>query len=223
MTMGQKTVDAELQEAVTRELRWDARVDASSIGVTVEEGVVTLSGTVTSWGKRTAAEQAAHRVHGVLDVANDLKVHVPGGIARTDTEIAKAVRHALAWSVFVPAESILSTVSDGWVTLDGTLDAWTQKEDAEAVVRDLACVVGVTNRIAVVPPRLVLEGAIEEALERRATREAKRVELTLKDGHVVVSGSVQSWPEKQAVLGAVKGTAGVASVEDRLRIVPFVM
>jgi osmotically-inducible protein OsmY len=221
MTTEMETMDVEIQEAVLRELRWDAHVDAAHIGVVVDEGVVTLSGTVPSWGKRTAAQEAAHRVRGVLDVANELRVHVPGGIKRTDTEIAKAVRHALAWNVFVPDESILSTVSEGWVTLEGTLDSWTQKEDAENAVRDLTGVVGVTSRIEVVPPRTLMKSAIEEALERRASREAKRVDLSLREGHVIVSGTVQSWPEKQAVLGAIKGTAGVASVEDRLRITPF--
>jgi osmotically-inducible protein OsmY len=59
-------------------------------------------------------------VIGVLDLANDIKIKVPGGLTRTDTEMAQAVRHTLQWDVFVPDEKITSTVSDGWVTLDGT-------------------------------------------------------------------------------------------------------
>jgi osmotically-inducible protein OsmY len=97
------------------------------VGVEVDEGVVTLTGTVTSWAKRMAAEEAARRVLGVLDLANDIKIKMPGGLTRTDTEIAQAVRHALHGDVFVPDEKITSTVADGWITLDGTVESWTER------------------------------------------------------------------------------------------------
>jgi osmotically-inducible protein OsmY len=73
--------DAEIQRDVLRELAWDPRVEQAEIGVEVRHGVVTLSGTVSSWGKRVAAEEAAHRVAGVLDVANEVQVKVPGGLS----------------------------------------------------------------------------------------------------------------------------------------------
>lgn len=222
MGTGRKS-DREIQQDVLNELRADPRVDPTDVGVEVDDGVVTLTGTVSSWGKRVAAQEAVHRVQGVRDVANDIDVHVPGSIVKTDTEIAQAVRHALAWNVFLHEDSIRSTVSKGWITLEGTLDSWVEREEAESVVRNLGGVVGLTNRIEVVPPRAVMRAAIQEALERRAAREARRVELDLRDGHVTVTGSVQSWPEKQAVLGAIKGTVGVRSVDDRLSIVPFVL
>src|SRR5690242_16211778 len=111
--------DPEIQQAVIRELRWDTRVDETDVGVEVDNGVVTLTGTVDTYQKRMAAQQAAHRVSGVLDVANDIRVHIPGTGARTDTEIAQAVRGALEWHTDVPHEHIRSTVMDGQVTLEG--------------------------------------------------------------------------------------------------------
>ena len=221
MTTGNMT-DAKIQARVLSELRADPRVDATDVGVEVDDCVVTLTGTVSSWGKRVAAQEAAHRVVGVQDVANDIQVHVPGGILRSDTEIASAVRHALEWNVFLHEDRITTTVSKGWIVLEGTTDSWSEREEAEAAVRSLAGVVGLTNNIEVLPPRAVMRAAIEDALDRRAAREARRVELDLKEGHVIVRGTVQSWPEKQAVLGAVRGTAGVRSVDDRLSISPFV-
>ena len=90
MTQAIKKSDAQIHHDVLEELKWDSRVDETEVGLQVAGGVVTLTGTVTSWAKRVAAQEAARRVIGVLDVANDLKVKVPGGLARTDTEIAQA-------------------------------------------------------------------------------------------------------------------------------------
>jgi osmotically-inducible protein OsmY len=95
-----KKTDSEIQQDVLRELKWDTRVEETDVGVEVDGGVVTLSGTVSSWGRRHAAAEAAHRVRGVLDVANDIVVKTPGTPGFTDTEVAQAVRHALAWDVF---------------------------------------------------------------------------------------------------------------------------
>jgi osmotically-inducible protein OsmY len=118
-----KKTDAEIQQDVIRELKWDPRVEETEVGVEVDNGIVTLTGTVSSWAKRLAAKEAAHRVFGVLDVANDVTVKVPGSLTRTDTDLAQAVRHALKWDVMVPDERITSTVSNGWVTLEGTVDS----------------------------------------------------------------------------------------------------
>src|SRR5688572_13498947 len=135
MPQATKRTDAEIQQDVLRELKCDPRVEETEVGVEVDEGVVTLSGTVDSWGKRLAAEEAAHRVWGVLDVANDVAINPPGAGGRTDTEIAHAVREALEWNVFVAHERLTSTVSDGVITLMGQVDTHAQREDAERAVR----------------------------------------------------------------------------------------
>ena len=220
-----KKTAAEVQQDVIRELKWDTRVEETDVGVEVDNGIITLTGTVGSWGKRIAAEEAAHRVRGVLDVANDIVVKVPGTGGRTDTEIAQAVRNALVWDVFVPDTRIQSTVSDGVVTLKGDLDSWIQRDDADRVVRNLAGVRGVRNDIVVKPPKVAtseVKKAIENALDRQAEREAERIRLEVLDGNVTLFGTVRSWPERQAVVGAAKGTPGVRSVDDKLRVEPYV-
>ncbi|HZM52869.1 MAG TPA: BON domain-containing protein [Vicinamibacteria bacterium] len=147
-SIGGKT-DSEIQQDVLQEMKGDTRVEETDVGVEVDGGIVTLSGTVSSWGKRHAAAEAAHRVRGVLDVANNIVVKLPGTPGRTDTEVAHAVRNALAWDVFVPDTQIRSTVSDGVVMLDGEVDTWAQAEDAEKAVRNLAGVRAVTSLISV--------------------------------------------------------------------------
>jgi osmotically-inducible protein OsmY len=218
-----KKTDSEIQQDVLRELKWDTRVDETDVGVEVDAGVVTLSGTVSSWGKRHAAAEAAHRVSGVLDIANDIVVKAPGSPGRTDTEIAHAVRNTLVWDVFVPDTRIRSTVSDGVVTLDGDVETWTEAEDAEKAVRNLAGVRAVMNLIAVKGPKIdpgKVRRSIEDALERQAEREARRVWLEVSDGTVKIFGTVRSWAEREAVIGAAKGTPGVRKVEDKLQIEP---
>jgi osmotically-inducible protein OsmY len=219
-----KKTDAEIQQAVLRELKWDTRVEETDVGVEVDAGAVTLTGTVTSWAKRVAAQEAAHRVAGVLDVANDIKVKLPGSAGRTDTEIARAVRNALEWDVFVPDTRIRSTVSDGWVTLEGEVDYWNQRDDAARAIRNLLGVRGVTNQIFVKPPKVIpydVRKAIEDALGRQAKREAQRINVEVHDGRVSLAGVVHSWAEKEAVVGAATGTLGVRDVEDHLRIEPY--
>src|SRR5262245_26051214 len=105
-----KKSDSQIQQEVLQELKWDTRVEETEVGVEVDQGVVTLTGTVSSYAKRLAAQEAAHRVIGVLDVANDIQVKVPGGLTRTDTEIAQAVRRALEWDIWVPDGRIQSTI-----------------------------------------------------------------------------------------------------------------
>jgi osmotically-inducible protein OsmY len=213
--------DSEIQQDVVRELAWDPRVDAADVGVTVRAGVVTLSGTVRDYAMRHAAQQAAHRVLGVLDVANDLRVKLPGEMIRTDADIAEAVRHALVWDVLVPHQRIHSTVADGRVTLEGTVEHGHERESAERAVRNLIGVQGVTNLITVAPPPVKpadVQHEIEAALARRAERAAKRVHVTLSGGKAVLEGAVASWGEREAILDAARATPGVREVESQLRI-----
>ncbi|MGH9834530.1 MAG: BON domain-containing protein [Blastocatellia bacterium] len=187
--------DELIKDDVTAELRWDTRVNETGIGVSVSKGVVTLTGAVTSYARKLAAQEAAHRVAGVLDVANDIQVIRSDDLAFTDTEIARAVRHTLEWDVFVPDRHIRSTVSDGWVTLEGEVETYGQREDAERAVRHLAGVVGVRDLIVVEQPLIApgeVREVIEDVLERRADRLADRIRISIDDGAVTLSGNVRS-------------------------------
>jgi osmotically-inducible protein OsmY len=215
--------DSEIKRQVLRELKWDSRIAWSEIGVEVFEGVVTLTGAVNSYAKKNAAQEAAHRIDGVLDVANDIEVR-PGEFTRTDSDIALAVRHVLQWDALVPDEQIQSTVSDGWVTLEGEVDLWRERQDAETSVLRLEGVVGVTNKITIAPKTVDVEGLREEiecALERRADREADRLRIEVHDGAVELFGRVHSWQEKRAVLGSISHAPGVLVVKDHLRVDPY--
>src|SRR5437879_2524182 len=143
--------DEQIQLDVLEELKWDARVQPNEIGVAVKDGVVTLTGWVDSYTKKWAAEEAAHRVQGVLAVANDIEVRLPSSAERTDADIAAAAVRALEWDALVPTERLDVTVSKGWVTLRGEVEWQYQRQDTERVVRRLSGVRGVTNLITVKP------------------------------------------------------------------------
>jgi osmotically-inducible protein OsmY len=216
-----KKPDSEIKSLVSDELKSDARVKETDVGVQVDNGVVTLTGTLSSYGERQAAQRAAHRVAGVLDVANDIQVKVPGSPGRTDTELAQFVRRALEWDVFVPEENIATTVSEGWVTLEGEVDNWSQRESAEKAIRNLTSLVGVVNKIEVKPASFAgdIRHAIQSALDRHAVREANHLNIEVRpSGKVVLTGTVGSFAEKKAVIGAAQSTKGVRSVADHLRI-----
>lgn len=216
--------DVRIQQDVLRELRWDSRIGPTEVGVEVDKGIVTLTGTVDSFAKKYAAKEAAHRVSGVQDVAEDIRVQFPGSGRKTDAEIARAVRHALEWDVFVPDQKIRSTVSEGWVTLEGEVELLREREDAAKAVRNLAGVKGVWNQIVVQLTKAdpgEIRKKIENALERRAEREAERIAVEVDDGSVTLTGRVRSWLEKEAVTGAVSHAPGVRSVNDRLRVEPY--
>lgn len=216
--------DSQIQQEVLRELKWDTRVEETEVGVIVERGIVTLTGTLASYAKKLAAQEAAHRVFGVLDVANDIQVRVPGSMGRTDTEIAHAVRNALEWDVWVDQDRIKSSVSNGLVTLEGVVEVLRERDDVERVIRRLAGVRDVTNRIQVKPASIDSEDvrdAIEQALERRAEREAQHIKVEVHDSAVKLSGPVRSWAEKRAILGVVSHAPGVRAVEEHLFVDPM--
>lgn len=222
--MLERRSDRDLKKRVLRELKWDSRISWASINLDVSDAVVTLTGSVPTYAQKVAAQEAAHHVAGVLDVANDIEVKPLDGFSRSDTELARAVRSALEWDALVPDDQIQSTVSDGWVTLDGEVNYGRERIDAEKVIRRLTGVVGVINRItirkqAVNEEQLRIE--IEEALETRADRETERLRIEVHEGAVDLRGRVHSWQEKRAVLGSISHAPGVTQVRDHLRIDPI--
>jgi osmotically-inducible protein OsmY len=158
-------------------------------------------------------------------VANDIHVKLPGSSERDDTDIAQAVRHALQWDVLVPDERIRSTVSSGIVTLEGTVDTWSQYDDAVRCVRNLVGVVEVRAFLQAEPKEMstspsAIRSSIERALDRHAEHAAKHVQIAVAEGSVILSGEVSTWGERQMIEGAARGTPGVRRVDNLLRIHP---
>lgn len=210
--------DEEIQKDVLQELKWDATIQPNEVGVSVKDGVVTLSGWVDSYLKKWAAEEAAHRVPGVKAVANDIEVKLV--TERTDADIAEAAIHALDWDAGVPSDKIKVTVSKGWVTLRGEVEWQFQRQDAERVVRRLSGVKGVTNLIVVKPRATAqdLKRKIEDALVRNAQIDAERITVEVQGTKAILRGSVRSWAEKDEAERVAWLAPGITEVENLIRV-----
>lgn len=155
---------------------------------------------------------------------NQTPVHRAEIPARSDADIARSVRLTLEWDPFLPNQKIRSTVSEGWVSLEGEVSSPREKQDAEKVVRVLSGVQGVHNRLTVAAPGVDprrLHEFIEEALELQAEREAEKISVNVEGGTVTLEGRLRTWLEKNSVLGTVSHAPGVREVKDHLSVDPW--
>ena len=211
--------DQEIQTDVMAELRWDPSVPATEIGVVVKDGVVTLTGTVDTYMKKWRAEEVAHRVNGVIAVANDIQVRSIG--ERTDSDIAAAALHALSWNSTIPQGKVHVTVDKGWITLKGDVEWQYQRQEAERVVRRLLGVKGVSNLIAVKPAATPsdLKRKIEDALVRNAQVDAERITVEVQGSKAVLKGKVRSWAEREEAERVAWLAPGITSVDNQIILV----
>ena len=210
--------DSELRRDVERELEWEPGVDARRIGVSVIDGVVTLTGQVSSYAERWKAERTVERVTGVRGIANELEVVLTGELS--DTEIARAAVDALKWDITVPSDRIKVKVDKGWVTLTGEASWDFQRRAAERAVRNLAGVRGVTNSITVMPgvkPENV-KLMIEETFRREAVLDARNVQVEVNGSEVTLRGTVRSWIERHEAEKAAWAAPGVTAVHNLITV-----
>ncbi|NKJ07487.1 BON domain-containing protein [Rhizobium sp. SG741] len=212
--------DITLRQLILDELEFEPSIDAANIGVAADNGVITLTGHVSTYAEREAAERATRRIKGVKAIAQDIEVRPAGTHKTADDEIAKRAVNTLGWHVTVPKDAVQVKVQNGWVTLNGRVEWQYQKTAAADAIRDLSGVVGVSNMIEVTPrvSSADVKKRIEDAFRRDAEIEAKGININVADGMVTLQGKVKTWSERQAAEHAAWSAPGVHNVEDRLLV-----
>jgi osmotically-inducible protein OsmY len=213
--------DITLRQNILDELEFEPSIDAAHIGVAVEDGIVTLTGHVSSYWEKTTAENVVKRVKGVKGIAEEIEVRLVGQKGTADDEIAKRAVNAITWNVSIPRDKVQVKVQGGWITLTGKLEWQYQKNAAAEAVRGLAGVVGVANQIEITPRVSVsdIKKRIEDALKRDAETEAQAIRVNVLNGKVTLEGKVRAWSERQAAERAAWSSPGVKTVEDRISII----
>lgn len=210
--------DSQLQLDVLEELKWEPGIHHEKIGVSVDSGVVTLTGIVPSYFEKLLAEQVARRIKGVRAVADDLIVRLGHEPKSSDPEIAKRVADLLEWDPLVPRDKIDVTVENGIVRLGGTVDWNYQKDLAFEDASKISGVIRIENEIEVAPSvdTEVIRDKIEDAFERQADIDAETINVRTEGRKVILSGKVGSWSQRQAAERAAWAAPGVQQVEDHL-------
>jgi osmotically-inducible protein OsmY len=212
--------DANIRVDVENELRWDPSVDEKGILVKLDNGVVSLQGSVPHFSDRWTAEEVTKRVAGVRAIANDIEVKIPKPGERSDSDIASAAANALKWHFSLESSDIQPVVKQGWITLSGHVSYGYQKIIAEGAVRHLLGVKGVFNVIEVRPEVQAtdVKQKIQSAFQRQATLDAKDIKVNVEDSAVVLQGTVHSWREKDDATIAAWAAPGVTKVENKLQV-----
>jgi osmotically-inducible protein OsmY len=211
--------DHKLKTDVTAELAFEPSVNADHIGVTVEDGVVTLSGHVEHYWQKSAAERAAGRVQGVRAIAEEIEVRLPGHIRHGDDEIAAAALHRLAWNSSIPKDAIKVRVEKGFVTLTGSVEWHYQHDEIARSIRTLSGVTGLANQITVTPrPNTSkIEKDIEHALHR-SWYPSDHIKVSAKGGEVHLTGNADSWYDRNRAAMTAWNAPGTTSVVNDIRI-----
>lgn len=212
--------DINLQQLVIDELDWEPAVNAAEIGVSVRDGIVMLTGTVSSYAEKRAAEEAVLRLRDVKAVAEDIEVRLEGASERNDGDIAEMVLNVIKWNVYLPDEALKVKVENGVVTLSGAVERPFQRDKAVDAVRPLIGVRSVVDLMKVRPRATSrdIRERIREALERNAAEHPEDIHISVRDGEVTLSGSVRTLREREDAVRSAWAAPGVTKVIDEIKL-----
>lgn len=213
--------DSDIESAVHAALRYDPRIEeADDISVSVDNGVARLTGTVGDLQAKRAAENDAHNTIGVWQVANELKVQSQG--PTEEERLALRVRSALARDPYIDPNDVTVTASGATITLTGRVETSFERQQAEEVASNVTGVIAVMNDLEYdytwVPiPDTQIKDNVEDQLFWSPFVDEDQVQVTVDNGVVTLTGTVNSWREwRTAKKNAYEG--GAKDVDNQLQL-----
>lgn len=212
--------DLQVQKDVLSELRSEPALNAAALGVTVHNGIVTLSGEVAVYTQKLDAVKATARAKGVRAVANDIRVFPSDSCIRTDTELAHDIFKALEWTVAVQEDQIDITVENGVVVLEGEVDHDAQRQIAVKTIETMQGVRSVINKIKLRKTASAgdIEDRIRAAFRRSAVLDVSGIHVTVKNNKAILSGTVSSLSEKEDAERTARAAPGITDIENRIAV-----
>ncbi len=215
--------DEHLKKNIVDHLFWDDSIDASGVKVEVSKGKAILSGSVLTYSAKDAVSVAAWLVNGIQDAENRLHVQFPSSFPiLSDNEIERNATEVLSWNADIHGLAISVLVTEGVVTLDGTVASYWQRNRAEKLVSDLLGVVEVINQLIVIPTELLTDQAIAEnvqtALENSPRVDGKDIRVSVNDGVVRLKGFVPNWHERMEAFNIVSNCRGLIDIINEIEV-----
>jgi len=199
-------------------IKWQPLLNAAEIGVTAKDGVVSLSGVVDTYAKKTEAEDAAKNVAGVTALVENIEVRYPSSFSKTNAEIANEVLAELKARWDVPQDKVNVKVEAGWITLSGEVSWNYQKEAAKDAIKSLMGIIGVANNITIKSESMesVNKAEIESALKRHWSAYDDDIRVQASGHKATLTGTVYSLYEKEEAGRIAWNAPGVWSVDNQL-------
>jgi hyperosmotically inducible periplasmic protein len=216
--------DQQIQQAVSQKIQ-DAK-QLQSVSSSVEDGIVTLTGTVSLYEYKLDAAKKVKKVANVTGVRNDIAVTgetVPDG--QLEQKLAKQLAYDRVGYSDNTFNYLALNVKDGVVTLSGDTVWDVPKDSALAIVARTPGVKDVVNDVTVLPVSL-LDDSIrartaraiyrDSVLGRYASDPMHPIRIVVDNGHVTLYGTVQSAMDKTIAGIRANSVPGAFSVENKL-------
>jgi osmotically-inducible protein OsmY len=218
MNITTEKTDIQIRNDVLSELKYEPSIRSTDVDVSVQHGIVTLKGSVSSYGERWEAVRVAQRVASVAAITNDIIVNLPESSHRIDEDIASIAAKQIEWFLSTPIGAVEVTVKEGWLTLDGEVEWEYQRKAAQNFVQHLLGVKGVSNLIIVKPSLTVagIETDIKLAFQRSALLDAHQIHVEISDNKVILQGKVRNYGEREEAERVAWAAPGVLSVENQI-------
>jgi osmotically-inducible protein OsmY len=225
-----KRSDSEIANDMEQRFKSNPLLKDKEIEVSVSDGEVQLAGTVNSISEQKEAKLLAGEVMGVVSVINDLQINYPS--ERTDKEIAEDVRSSLQRDVYLTGMPIEVSVNNGIVTLSGKVSSLYLKVRAANDANWIWNVQGMQNNIEVKwweeqdvrrSPIVPTTDEIKENIENELYQDLRlkdpfTINVDVSLGEVTLTGTVESYRQKQLAVNDVMNVVGVIGVTNLLSV-----